>query len=96
MLARPHPEETAAGRTQDHRAPPRWAVTCQTRGMRIMRSILGVLGWRLRIGLSGLRLRFRSLLAVIMVLGGAGAAVGYAVADRMLSDQDETTDRLDA
>jgi hypothetical protein len=64
--------------------------------MRIMRSILGVLGWRLRIGMSGLRLRFRTLLAMAVVLGGAGAAVGYAIADRMLSDQDETTDRLDA
>ena len=64
--------------------------------MRIMRSILGVLGWRFRLGLSGLRLRFRTLLAMVVVLGGAGAAVGYAVADRMLSDQDETADRLDA
>jgi hypothetical protein len=64
--------------------------------MRIMRSIMGVLGWRLRLGMSGLRLRFRSLLAMVIVLGGAGAAVGYAVADRMLSDQDETTDRPDA
>jgi hypothetical protein len=63
--------------------------------MRIMRSILGVFGWRLRLGLSGLRLRFRSLLAAVIVLGGAGAALGHAVASRVLADQDETTDRLD-
>jgi hypothetical protein len=64
--------------------------------MRIVRSVLGVFGWRFRLGLSGLRLRFRSLLAALIVLGGAGAAVGYAIADRILADQDETTDRLDA
>jgi hypothetical protein len=64
--------------------------------MRIMRSILGLFGWRLRLGLSGLRLRFRSLLAAFIVLGGAGAAIGYAIADRLFPGQDETTDRLDA
>ena len=64
--------------------------------MRIVRAILGVLGWRLRLGLSGLRLRFRSLVAALVVLGGAGAALGYAIADRALSDQDETTDRPEA
>ena len=55
--------------------------------MRIVRAIVGVVGWRLRLGLSGLRLRFRSLFAALMVLGGAGAAIGYAIADRVLSDQ---------
>jgi hypothetical protein len=64
--------------------------------VRIVRSILGVFGWRFRLGLTGLRLRFRSLFAALIVLGGAGAAVGYAIADRVLADQDETTDRPDA
>ena len=64
--------------------------------MRIVRGILGVMGWRFRLGLSGLRLRFRSLVAALIVLGGAGAAVGYAIADRVLTEQDETTDRPDA
>ncbi len=64
--------------------------------MRIMRSVLGVVGWRFRLGVSGLRLRFRSILAALIVLGSAGAAIGYAIADRVLADQDETPDRLDA
>jgi hypothetical protein len=63
--------------------------------MRIAGSVLGVLTWRLRLGLSGLRLRFRGLLSALIVLGGAGAALGYALADRMLADQDETSDRQD-
>jgi hypothetical protein len=58
--------------------------------MRIVGSILGVLGWRFRLGLSGLRLRFRGLLSALIVLGGAGAAIGYAVADRVLSDEDRS------
>jgi hypothetical protein len=61
--------------------------------MRIVGSVLGVFGWRFRVGLTGLRLRFRGLLSALIVLGGAGAAVGYAIAGRVLSDQDETTDR---
>ena len=61
--------------------------------MRIVGSILGVFTWRLRLGLTGLRLRFRGLLSALIVLGGVGAALGYAIADRMLSDQDETATR---
>jgi hypothetical protein len=79
-----------------HRVAPPSALTCQTRSVRIVRSILGVFGWRFRLGLAGLRLRFRSLVAALIVLGGAGAAIGYAIAERVLADQDETTDRLDA
>jgi hypothetical protein len=64
--------------------------------MRIVTSVLRVLGWRLRLGLLGLRLRFRGLWSALIVLGGAGAAVGYATAKRMLAEQDETADQLDA
>jgi hypothetical protein len=74
----------------------RMAATCQTRPMRIIGSLLGLFTWRLRLGLSGLRLRFRGLLSAVMVLGGAGAALGYAVARRMLSEQDETSTRPEA
>lgn len=91
-----HRSPLAPERPAGLRAPPRAPVTCQTRHMRIVRPLLGVFGWRFRLGLSGLRLRFRSLLAAFVVLGGAGAAIGYAVAGRMLSDEDETTDRPDA
>lgn len=73
--------------------PPR---TCQNRCMRIFGSILRVFTWRFRLGLSGLRLRFRGLLSALIVLGGAGAAVGYAIAGRMLAEQDETSTRPDA
>jgi hypothetical protein len=58
--------------------------------MRIVGSLLGVLTWRFRLGLSGLRLRFRGLLSALIVLGGAGAAIGYAIANRVLSDQDQS------
>ncbi len=63
--------------------------------MRIVASILRVLTWRFRLGLSGLRLRFRGLLSALIVLGGAGAAVGYAVAARLLGNQDGTSPRQD-
>ena len=64
--------------------------------MRPVASILGVLTWRFRLGLSGLRLRFRGLLSALIVLGGAGAAIGYAVMGRLLADREETPDRPDA
>lgn len=63
--------------------------------MRIIGSLLGVLTWRFRLGLSGLRLRFRGLLSALIVLGGAGGALGYAVAKRVLEDQDESTSQQD-
>ncbi len=63
--------------------------------MGIVGSVLGVFTWRFRLGLSGLRLRFRGLLSALIVLGGAGAALGYAIAERMLADQDETSTRPD-
>ncbi len=64
--------------------------------MRIMRSVLGLFGWRFRLGLTGLRLRFRSMFSALIVLGGAGAAIGYAIAARILTDRDQTTGRRDA
>lgn len=63
--------------------------------MRIIGSLLAVLTWRFRLGLSGLRLRFRGLLSALIVLGGAGGALGYAVAKRVLEDQDESTSQQD-
>lgn len=69
--------------------------TCQNRVMGLVASVLGVFTWRFRLGLSGLRLRFRGLLSALIVLGGAGAALGYAIAERMLADQDETSTRPD-
>lgn len=63
--------------------------------MGLVASVLGVFTWRFRLGLSGLRLRFRGLLSALIVLGGAGAALGYALAERMLADQDETSTRPD-
>jgi len=69
--------------------------TCQNQAMGIVGSVLGVFTWRFRLGLSGLRLRFRGLLSALIVLGGAGAALGYAIAERMLADQDETSTRPD-
>lgn len=63
--------------------------------MGLVASVLGVFTWRFRLGLSGLRLRFRGLLSALIVLGGAGAALGYAIAERMLADQDETSTRPD-
>jgi hypothetical protein len=74
----------------------RSAPTCQTRGMRIFASALRLVSWRLRLGLSGMRLRFRGVLSALIVLGGAGAAVGYAIAERVLSDQGESETRKDA
>lgn len=63
--------------------------------MRIVGSLLGVLVWRLRVGMTGLRLRFRGLLSSLIVLGGAGAALGYAIAKRVLADQDGTAAKRD-
>jgi hypothetical protein len=60
-----------------------------------MTSLLRLLTWRLRLGLLGLRLRFRGLLSALIVLGGVGAATGYAIAKRVLAD-DETSTRPDA
>ncbi|MFN8520623.1 MAG: hypothetical protein U0667_14800 [Chloroflexota bacterium] len=64
--------------------------------MRIIASVLGVLTWRFRLGLSGLRLRFRGMLSALIVLGGAGGALGYAIAKRVLADQDGTSTQQDA
>jgi hypothetical protein len=64
--------------------------------MRAVASLLGLFTWRFRLGLSGLRLRFRGLFSALLVLGGAGAAIGYAVVGRFLSDRDEASDRQDA
>lgn len=71
-------------------------MTCQTPGMRPVAALLGLFAWRFRLGLSGLRLRFRGLLSALIVLGGMGAATGYAVVKRFLADQDGTSDRPDA
>lgn len=71
------------------------AGTCQNRAMHLLASALRVFSWRFRVGLTGLRLRFRGLLSALIVLGGAGAALGYAVAERMLADEDETSTRQD-
>jgi hypothetical protein len=64
--------------------------------MRPVATLLGLLTWRFRLGLSGLRLRFRGLFSALLVLGGAGAAIGYAVVGRLLADREEATDRPDA
>lgn len=63
--------------------------------MRIIGSLLGVFTWRFRLGLSGLRLRFRGLLSALIVLGGVGGALGYAVAKRVLENQDDPTGQQD-
>ncbi len=76
-------------------APACLPRTCQNQAMGLVRSVLGVFTWRFRLGLSGLRLRFRGLLSALIVLGGAGAALGYAIAEQMLADQDETSTRPD-
>jgi hypothetical protein len=64
--------------------------------MRILGSLLGVFAWRFRLGLSGLRLRFRGLLSALIVLGGAGGALGYAIAKRVLDDQEGASTQQDA
>lgn len=64
--------------------------------MRILGSLVGVFAWRLRLGLAGLRLRFRGVLSALLVLGGAGAALGYALAKRVLDDQEGASTQRDA
>jgi hypothetical protein len=64
--------------------------------MRPVASLLGLLTWRFRLGLAGWRLRLRGLFSALLVLGGVGAAIGYAVVGRVLADREEATDRPDA
>jgi len=83
-------EPSAEGGLQDGSSPD---LTCQTRPMRMLGSLLNVVAWRAGLARSGVRLRLRSLLSVVMILGGLGAAIGYAVVGRLeraLDDDDET------
>ena len=52
--------------------------------MRPVQTLLGYLLWRVHLARTGYVLRLRSILSSLVVFGGIGAAVGYAVVGRLL------------
>ena len=74
------------------------AQTCQTRLMRPVGSALGFLAWRWGIARAGFGVRLRSMVHILVVLSGIGAAIGYAIVGRYLAgpeDEDEAETRPD-
>lgn len=74
-------------------------LTCQTRGMRPVGSVLGFLAWRVGVARTGFGVRIRSLVSTIVVFVGIGAAIGYAIVGRFLAatdEEDEVGTRPDA
>ncbi len=58
-----------------------------------MGHLYGILRFRLGMGMTGLRLRARTLFSVVLVLGGIGGAIGYGVVRQVLRDlEDEDQD----
>jgi hypothetical protein len=67
--------------------------------MRPVTTILGFLSWRAGLARTGYMLRLRSIASSLVVLGGVGAAIGFAVVGRFLGDtedDDEAETRPDA
>jgi hypothetical protein len=69
--------------------------------MRPVSMILGFLTWRVGVLRMGYMLRLRNLASSLVVLGGVGAAIGFAVVGRLLGDteaedDDEAETRPDA
>ncbi|MBX3029361.1 MAG: hypothetical protein KF809_04330 [Chloroflexi bacterium] len=57
--------------------------------MRPLAALFGIFRFRLGLGLSGIRLRARTMLSTVMVLAGVGGAIGYAVVSRTLRDLED-------
>ena len=60
--------------------------------MRPVGMILGFLTWRVRLAHAGYMLRLKNIASSLVVLGGVGAAIGFAVVGRLLGvpeDDDE-------
>jgi len=67
--------------------------------MRPVQTILGYLTWRVDVARTGYILRLRSIASSLVVFGGVGAAIGYAVVGRILGateDDDDAESRPDA
>jgi len=74
-------------------------LTCQTRGMRPVGSVLGFLAWRVGVARTGFGVRLRRMVSTLVVVSGIGAAIGYAVVGRFLAapeEEDEVDTRPDA
>ncbi len=64
--------------------------------MRPVGHAVDLINWRVRMARTGARLRLNQLLAMVLVFGGTGIAIGYAVVSRVirLDDEDPETRHL--
>ncbi len=63
--------------------------------MRPLGTIVDIFTWRIGIARSGVGLRLRSLFTFALVVGGIGAAVGYAVVGRFVRGGPDEDDEAD-